>query len=259
MAIDIWDAQGSVKWIFFLTSINYLLVICYFILAAILTAYVICNNKHGARATRTSDASSEAGWIPADIEKPMMEDNNQNHLLVDKHDSETHDLEKHDLVEFREPGHEIELMSKNRDFLKLSFPYKLFWILSNITSNMAILVAAIYWTMLHKGSLSPFHLYLAIDRHGINSMLVLVDFFLTRTACRLLHFTFTSVFIGLYFIYLITLWLTNDVIVYSHFDYNENKKRAAILIILSVTVAAPLSQILVFLLYRLKRFLFFSH
>lgn len=137
---------------------------------------------------------------------------------------------------------------------------KVHWFLFNVSAILCSFVFLGYWTLFFptdktfRSNAHPTETYSTIDRHGINLLVVFVDFFLSCTPVRLLHFIYPSIVIALFFVYNCIYWaITDDLIYGSVFDYGENTGKAVGLVLASIVIISPLLQFCWFLLYLLRQ------
>ena len=82
---------------------------------------------------------------------------------------------------------------------------KIGWVLRNISATSTFVSVGIYWSYLHNHSQKFDHLdllnYITIDTHGINLFLVMIDFLVSSTPFRLLHFIHPLIFNICYIVY----------------------------------------------------------
>lgn len=245
MSISIWH-KGEVSWIYYLTSFNYMLDVIYFILLSALTAYSM---SVASKRSKINDAIVVNNPNTESIDVNILNNVNPSYGATLNNDVEANSKEI--------TTTSIDDVAFKRPLTGIFWAFELCWIVLNVTVNMAILVLITYWGLLYPGYSNALDLFLTVDRHGINTLLVVVDFMICGATIRILHFTFTTGFIALYFFYNIMLHVADDIVVYSKIDYTENTEKSILLIVLNILFAAPVSQCLVFGLYMIKKALFF--
>ena len=124
---------------------------------------------------------------------------------------------------------------------------KVHWFLYNLSLVTCTFVFFAFWLMLapnRKGGYGPtLHSFLVIDRHGINWLLMIIDFVLNKIPVRLLHFVYTSLFLGLYMVYNSIYWATTGHLVYGKIlDYGSNPGMVSGMAFGGMLVIIPLIQ-----------------
>lgn len=140
--------------------------------------------------------------------------------------------------------------------INLSWIMKLHWLLFNAAANVSSFVVLGYWLFLFSTKKSfgnAVVIYTTIDRHGLNLLLLLVDFFLSCTPVRLLHFVYPSAVLACYFIYNCIYWASTGTLVYGEMlDYGKNTGKAVAMVIVAVFIVPPLAQLAWFMLFLLR-------
>ena len=124
---------------------------------------------------------------------------------------------------------------------------KVLWFLYNLSLGTCTFVFIAFWVMLapkRTGGYEPtLHTFLLIDRHGINLVLMIVDFLLNKIPVRLFHFFYTTLFLGLYLAYNSIYWaMTGDLIYGKILDYGSSPSRVVGLALGGGFVIVPLIQ-----------------
>ena len=89
-------------------------------------------------------------------------------------------------------------------------------------------VTVSYWAIIFDGSLSEgLKGFLSIDRHGVNLIFIIIDFFLNRIPIRLLHFLYASFFMLAYKIFNVIYTISSNNPVYKKADWNNKPGVAA--------------------------------
>eukprot|EP00795_Rhopilema_esculentum_P002132 gene2132-17719_t len=134
------------------------------------------------------------------------------------------------------------------------------WVMLNVAVNVTSFVFFAYWFLVSsddrefKESRNVAIRYMTIDRHGINLLILLIDFTLSRTPMRLLHCVYPSCLVGLYFISNCIYWASTGNLVYGPvLDYGRHTGKAVGMILAAVFIIAPLIQLIWFMLYLLRR------
>lgn len=118
---------------------------------------------------------------------------------------------------------------KEQSDFKLPVKFQLFWILFNISITLCLVVVIIYWPLLHDPDIprNGLQSYLTIDRHGINFLFLVIDFFLHKIPVRFLHFVYPSLLAVVYLIFNVLYWVSTNNIIYPIFDWNKNPGMAS--------------------------------
>ena len=136
--------------------------------------------------------------------------------------------------------------------------FKAHWFLYNLSLGMCTFVFIAFWVMLapnqKRGFKPSLRTYLVIDRHGINLVLIVIDFVINKIPIRILQFVYSSVFLGLYFVYNSIYWSQTGNLVYGKIlDYGSNGPTVAALALSGMFIAIPLIQVLWFALTLLGK------
>lgn len=132
------------------------------------------------------------------------------------------------------------------------------WFLHNLSLNVCTVVFICFWVILapnRKGGYPPtFHTFLVIDRHGINLVLLIIDFLFIRIPTRILHCVYPSLFLGLYFLYNYIYWSKTGSLIYGKtLDYGTRGAFVAGLAVGGMFVGIPLIQFIWFCAYYMKQ------
>ena len=153
------------------------------------------------------------------------------------------------------------LQASSTAFLRFA---SIHWFLFNVSANVCSFVFCAYWTLMFRtdtafrNNVDPITTYATIDRHGINLLLLLLDFFLSCTPVRLLHFVYSASTLVLFFIYNCIYWASTGDLVYGKvLDYGKHTGMAVAWVIFAVFIVPPLIQFVWFLLFLLRKKLAF--
>jgi hypothetical protein len=130
------------------------------------------------------------------------------------------------------------------------------WLLYNLIVTSAILVTIGYFTFVTIFELQVETTWLAeignLHRHGLNSIVALVDIVLLAYPVRLLHFIYPAIYGWVYAFVIFFYWLENpkENIVYEQIDYSKPFKVFGYYVLL--TFLTILMQSLHFAAYKLK-------
>jgi len=115
---------------------------------------------------------------------------------------------------------------------KLPVYIKFFWVVYTQALSVATVVVLSYWFIIFDGELkADFSSFLTIDRHGINLLLIAIDFFLNRIPLKFLHFLYASIFMFVYLIFNLIYTVSANDAVYKDADWNANPGKAAAIFI----------------------------
>ncbi|XP_040564299.1 protein rolling stone [Lepeophtheirus salmonis] len=96
------------------------------------------------------------------------------------------------------------------DIKELPLSHKISWALANISFNGALFITLIYWVILHAGVADTFESDIAVAfnffMHTVNTISVIIDFFISDRPWRILDFYYTFIFGTWYLIFSITYW-----------------------------------------------------
>ena len=186
--------KKSPKWLTFATSWNYMFVTLYFMLAfglSLTQAIMDCCGKKKESLTES---------IPI----------NATHSAINSYASDDNG---------RSSDHD------KSEKIKLPWHLKVFWIIFNIAINICTLIVIGYWGLVHdyrKKIEFKFVSYLLIDRHGVNLVLMIVDFFLHKIPYRFLHFIYPLIIAIIYIIFTTVHWVLTDKPIYDFVNWNSN-------------------------------------
>lgn len=199
----------SAHWVLYFTSWNYIIVTTYFVTAFVqsLRYYQHVNDVQSNPAMNNHVVPSLNQWM-------MVNKSNDNITS-----------------------------SNNNNPTMLSAEDYFLWIVYDITITMCPIVVIIFWLTLDTTKDDANHItfgmnidtFFTIDRHGIISCLVLLEFFFQQNPYRILHFYLPCLFMLVYIGSTLTYWIFTGVTVYSNLDYKDSSKssvaKAAALIV----------------------------
>ena len=277
-----------------MTSINYTIVLCYFISALCLSVLgVFCKMRFYSDQSRRTitrnlplqDATSLK--TPSKLNKindiSVSENGSASELIgvgidVFSVDSIISDIEENSkrmsvpsnsiprhlnharLEENRLPSVSSDVFLNSPKQLPLIF--KVNWLFSSIALNSSVIVTIVYWVLLFKNqsrNIPYLKWYLRTDRHGIMLLWLILDHFITKLPIRILHFIYPSIFVLLYGIFNVIYTKVEGTLLYPMLDF-ENKLLWSILILaLACLVVVPIVQIFSYwCIYRFRDRLFRS-
>ena len=139
---------------------------------------------------------------------------------------------------------------------RLLLACKASWVIYTIAANIAFPVTAMYWSLVHIPG-SAFD-SVTFNAHALNSVVVVIDTFLSCIPVRIMHIIYPVMFMASYAIFSLIYWACggtdpqNKPYIYPALDYGEHPGKATLIICLFVFVGDVLSQFIVFGLYRVR-------
>lgn len=215
--------SGETKWFIYLTNWSFAVLTTAFILLTVLTICKTCQNYRNippADDYGTFETSVEAARKQEQIELPSREERNMNILPP----------------------------------TPCKWYHQVTWLIYNVAFCAAIIVTIAYWLFQAKNVE-----FIDVVTHAFNTVFVLIELFLGRVPIRLLHALYTIVYFTLYVIFSVIYWKADGTnargktYIYKILDY-ENKNAGVItaLVLLLVVIAPPLTQLLMFGIYKLR-------
>ena len=183
MIVGISNTVNPPKWLTYMTSWNYMFVTLYFMLA------------FGLSLTQ-SVLDYRSGSAYKNDESVPINTGIESHAIYNK------------------TTEDANIKVKNVTNEKLPWKLKLFWIIFTVTINLCTAIVGFYWAFLHdykKSIESKFSFYITVDRHGINLVLMVIDFVLHKVPYRILHFIYPAITLIVYAIFNVIYWsVTGD-------------------------------------------------
>lgn len=133
---------------------------------------------------------------------------------------------------------------------------KISWLLNNLVVISALIVTCIYFSYAYIFDLNAeptwVHELGNVHRHGINSLVALVDVIMLGYPIRILHFVYVIIYGWVYAVVTFLYWLQNpkEHVIYDQIDYRNPLKLGICYLFLTILVF--LMQVTHFLAYRLK-------
>ena len=129
------------------------------------------------------------------------------------------------------------------------------WLLYNVAFSAGILVTVFYWAFVLEGTPG----FLDVSAHALNSVVILIEFFLGRVPIRLLHAIYTMFYCTVYVIFTVIYWKAgglnaeDETYIYEDIDYDKNSAGEILAMVLpAVLIVPPLCQLFFFGLYKLR-------
>lgn len=115
--------------------------------------------------------------------------------------------------------------------------------------SISFAVTVMYVTMEWKDDNGTFNTsFLNLNLHFLNSVLILLDFFVNRIPIRLFHFIYVSIFTVTYCLFLFILHITSqNSAIYKIVDWENNPKWAIIFSVGMIFLIAPSVHSLIYL------------
>ena len=184
------------KWLTYMTSWNYMFVTLYFMLAFALSLTQSVLDYRSESAYKNDESVQLRSTQPGN---PLHSDQSiANNACF-------------------EPPEDVNSKEKSVTNEKLPWKLKLFWIIFTFTINLCTAVFILYWAF-HKEKQRielTLSFYTTVDRHGINLILIVIDFVLHKVPYRILHFIYPAITIIVYVIFNVTYWSISGDKVYS--------------------------------------------
>lgn len=156
-----------------------------------------------------------------------------------------------------ESGEGLSANDFDEPLVSMSWYHKGLWVIFNIAANASILITLLYWTLIFGGKTSG----LDVTTHLLNCVFMVADLMLTTTPVRILHVVYALILGVCYILLTVIFWAADgtnargEPYIYSYVDYDETPGFSSGLMICFVFVGQPLSQALLFGLYKLRCFL----
>lgn len=165
------------------------------------------------------------------------------------------------------PSHSIKNATKSANEESRSNPwyFKLTWILFNINIAIAPLVSIVYWALLHDysngdGSRDPLGDGVNVNVHGMNSVLIVIDLFVSAHPIRITHIVYVIMYSLVYTVFSLIFWAAGGVDPYGNrYIYPilnwEDIPGLTCAYLLGLAVVLFVVQCFMYSLYRLRLFL----
>ena len=153
--------------------------------------------------------------------------------------------------EYSSTGNLIDESTEDDD--QLTGADKFVWLMFNITLPACFCVVVAFWSIIYGPNTNV--TFFTVDRHGIDLVLILVDFSLHKIPVRVLHFVYPTTFLILYMIFSVIFSHATDFIIYSAVDWRKNPTKSTLLF-LALIIA---SGVVHFIFYWIDRLLSLIH
>ena len=207
------------KWLLLLTSWNYLAETVLFIFSSAVTLRHVIAHRH-------KDGRME-------LETLRTDNDNCNSRLYGSHEE-----------------------GESESITSISVLDKLYWLLHSTILVICTEVTVIYWALLHdykRNMALNLRDYLLIDRHGINLILLVIDFSVSKTPVRILHAVYPMLFGTIYTAFNVGYYTVTGEEIYPILDYANKPGLAFAYIAGGILVVTPLCQHFWYCAYRLRK------
>ena len=136
---------------------------------------------------------------------------------------------------------------------RIGWREKFYWVLYTTSFIVCIAITVLFWALLFDESTSrgAFDLFLSIDRHGLNLVLLLFEFMVNKIPVRIYHYIHPFVFLILYVAFNGVYFEFTGLLVYDVLDWT-NPTNASLLVI-GVAVSGLFLQFIFYFIDYLKR------
>ena len=131
------------------------------------------------------------------------------------------------------------------------------WLLWIVASNAALVVTLSYWTLVFE----PPTDFMDIAVHALNSIVMLIEFFMASTPVRILHVLYVMIFSVVYSLFTVIYWsaggvtVDGDPYIYKILDYENGDPAMVSAVLLGIVfVVSPVLQFILFALFQLRCF-----
>lgn len=103
--------------------------------------------------------------------------------------------------------------------------------------------------------------FINCNTHGVNTVFILVDTFITRTPVRLLHLLYGILYGLIYGVFTAIYWMAGGInhkgepFIYKPLDYSSSKTVAVSYIVVIAFLVVPMMHCMFFFLYRFRIFI----
>ena len=244
--------KGSpLKWLTYMTSINYIFVFFYFVSALIVSCLALFCDNSGKISHFEQPIVSSKEFAIEDVVNSNAETHHKNGFTVDSIISgiEENCMKRASLVSLR---------PKKSDQLKENVPTinKVHWLLSAIALNLSVDVTLIYWLLLFRydNDISTnLGWFLNIDRHLLMLVWLIVDHAITKIPVRVLHFVYPSTVFVLYSIFNIIYTKITKLVIYPIMNFDKSPLETVGLVLAGSFLFVPIVHIFLYwAIYRLR-------
>lgn len=142
--------------------------------------------------------------------------------------------------------------------ITLNWLTKLVWVLYNVASSGCLMVTALFWIFLYPymKDMSEAALMINIQLHAVTSVIILIEICVSAVPIRLLHYMYTLVY-GIIYVIFSGIYYAVDHrhVLYPILDWGKPEP-TVILLVVTAFVALPVIQLLLFLIYKVRLYIF---
>nr|XP_054767521.1 protein rolling stone-like [Lytechinus pictus] len=248
-----WQIEGiGGLYFIYLTNWSFIVLAFYGIVAALSSVFFFCKGKKRQRTTADASRMEDGAINPsfvADQEMPSGEGN---------------ESPKTNRPTMKSTGHPTP--SVYEEYSTNPWYFKLTWVLLNINVAIAPLVSIIYWALLHDysndddDSRDPLGDGINVNVHGMNSVLILLDLFVSAYPLRIVHIIYCIIYSLTYALFSLIFWAAGGVDPYGNrYIYPilnwEDIPGLTCAYMLGLAVILFVVQCVMYGLYRLRVFL----
>lgn len=236
---------NSASWLKYLTNWNYILVVFYFATAFVITGSEVLSLRKQKSLGMLSGFVADSDYTLNDINGNV----------------DTGKVGVRTIVggKLQEEYASYSSFSRRRRLRRLQHvtprdvtcSFKLVWVLHNIAITMTATIVAGYWTVIHDYNeelAMDLDTFLKIDSHGINLVLLLIDFFLHKIPFRILHFIHPFLLACIYVIFHIIYWSVTEDTIYTATDW-KNAPGFTVLSLVGFLLVIFIFHFILYLLY----------
>ena len=225
MITSIIHKSGTIEWLHYMTSWNYMLVAFYFLFAFF--KLLLYRNWE-------ADIDQHSSWNQNGDEPAI---NNDSMFLSTC-----------------EEGFPLISSSEENEFLiGLTTTDKIYWFLFSTSYAMCFMVSLVFWILLYN----PTHfqeeldLFITIDRHGVILIAIIFQYAMNRIPVRILHAMYVILIALVFFVHTYFYYLSTGNLVYEIFDW-RNSSGKTVGVAIGLAGAISVLQVLLFLFDLLK-------
>ncbi|KAL4225328.1 hypothetical protein ACF0H5_016016 [Mactra antiquata] len=142
--------------------------------------------------------------------------------------------------------------------ITLSWLTKLVWLFYNVASSASIMVSLLFWVFIFPqlGELSGYEMMVNLQLHAVTSVIIIIEHCVSAVPIRILHYTHTLTY-GIIYIIFSGIYYAVDHrhVLYPILDWGKPEP-TAIMLIITAFVVLPIIQLILFLIYKLRIFIF---
>lgn len=133
--------------------------------------------------------------------------------------------------------------------------HNIHWVLLSVTTSVAFVITSIhialyrYHNDVWRGN--------RVHQYVVNSIVMIIEVIFAKIPIRWLHFTYSSLYLALYYIYTLILYAAGyQVAIFSGFlDWKNHPLTSTAMAVIVVFVAAPIAHSMTFALYHFRSYI----